>query len=75
MGFMHYSKTIARKTDPTHKDPTADIAISKVDLARMDEEDKFRDLLDTLYYISDLAGFDIEERIVLRDRETGKVWR
>ena len=75
MGFVHCGKAMSKKIGPSHKDPTADIAITKVDLERMDQEDRFRDLLDTIYYISDLAGFDIEEHIVLRDRKTGKVWK
>ena len=32
-------------------------------------------LLKILFYICDLAGFHIEERIVLRDKYSGNVWR
>ena len=41
----------------------------------MEESDRFHDLLDTIFYITELAGFEIEGRIVLKDCKTGKVWR
>ena len=30
---------------------------------------------ETIFYITELAGFQIEERIVLKDKKTGKIWR
>lgn len=39
------------------------------------EEERFRKLLRTIFYICDVAGFRIEERIVLTDKRTGKTWR
>lgn len=76
MSVIHNGRPSSeRKCRTTHVDPTANKAITKVDLERMDEEDRFRNLLDTVYYISDLAGFDIQEKIVLCDRRTGKVWK
>ena len=45
----------------------------------MSNEDKekirLQRLIKTLFYICDLAGFYIEERIVLRDKYSGNVWR
>lgn len=45
----------------------------------MSNEDKekirLQRLIKTLFYICDLAGFHIEERIVLRDKYSGNVWR
>lgn len=32
-------------------------------------------LIHTVFYICNVAGFDVEERIVLKDRKTGRVWR
>lgn len=75
MAFVHSTKDTVRKCGRSHKDPTADSAILKVDLERIEEEDRFYNLLDTIKYISDLAGFDIENRIVFKDRKTGKIWR
>lgn len=58
-----------------YSDPTAYEAIKKVDTAYLNESDRFHNLLDTLFYITELAGFEIEGRIVLKDLATGKVWR
>lgn len=52
-------------------DPTAYRAIKNIDK----EDEKFRKLLHTIFYICDNAGFHIEGRIVLVDDETGRVWR
>ena len=59
-----------RKNGSGYNDPTAYKAIKNIE-----ESDRFHKLLNTLFGICDLAGFDIEERIVLRDRETGRIWR
>jgi hypothetical protein len=56
------------------KDLTAFQAIENVERDRKDEE-RFKKLLSTIFYICDLAGFHIEERLVLRDKYTGKVYR
>lgn len=52
-------------------DPTAYKAITNVE----NEGDRFYKLLDTIFNMCDLAGFHLEGRIVLKDKETGKVWR
>ena len=52
-------------------DPTAYKAIKKVDA----EEERFQKLLATIFYICENAGFHIEERIVIKDLHTGKVYR
>lgn len=39
------------------------------------EEERFKRLMATIFYICENAGFHIEERIVIRDRRTGRVWR
>jgi hypothetical protein len=56
------------------KDLTAYEAIEKVEQDRKDEE-RIKKLLATIFYVCDLAGFHIEERIVLKDKRTGKVYR
>lgn len=52
-------------------DPTAYEAISNVEK----ETDRFRKLLHTIFYLCELAEFEIEGRIVLIDKVSGKVWR
>lgn len=40
-----------------------------------DEEERFHKLLHTIFYICNLAGFEIEGRINLIDKRTGRIWR
>lgn len=42
---------------------------------RNEEEARFKRLLATIFYICENAGFHIEDRIVVRDKRTGKIWR
>lgn len=60
-----------RKNAEGYLDRTAYKAIKNVEK----EEERFRKLLDTIFAICELAGFHIEERIVIRDKKTGKIWR
>lgn len=52
-------------------DPTASKAIQKVDGDRA----RLMKLLNTIFAVCELAGFHVEERIVLRDKHTGEVYR
>lgn len=54
-----------------YKDPTAEKAIKSV----MSRNKKTLTLIKTLREIANLAGYEIEERIVLRDKKTGEIWR
>ena len=58
-------------------DPTAYLAIKKVDKEKSyDEESKrFYKLLYTIFDICELSEFTLEGRISLRDRRTGKLWK
>lgn len=60
-----------RKNASGYFDPTAYEAIKHVD----EEDKRFHELLHTLRYICDVAGFKIEGRIVLTDLNTGRTWR
>lgn len=64
-----------RKNGSGYSDPTAYKAIKNVDNSTQEENDRFHDLLDAIFYITELAGFEIEGRIVLKDTVTGRVWR
>ena len=37
--------------------------------------EKIRKLMGCLHRVCELAGFSIEERVVLKDKHTGKIWR
>lgn len=60
-----------RKNASGYSDPTAYQAIKNIE----NEDDKFHKLLDTIFNICELSGFYLEERIVLKDKNTGKVYR
>ena len=60
-----------RRNASGYYDPTAYEAIKNVD----DETARFQKLLNTIFYICETAGFHVEERIVIKDKRTGKVWR
>lgn len=40
-----------------------------------EEEERFHKLLHTIFYLCELAGFQIEGRLVLRDKRSGRVWK
>lgn len=52
-------------------DPTAWKAIKNVS----ETNKKVSTVIKTLQSVAHLAGFHIEGRIVLRDKETGEIWR
>lgn len=59
------------KNQSGYSDPTAYEAIVKVDK----EMENVHKLIHSIRDICDLAGFQVEERIVLKDKNTGKIWR
>lgn len=56
-------------------DPTAYKAIKKADAEVSAESWRFHELLDTILSICELADFELVERIVIKDKRTGKIWR
>lgn len=36
---------------------------------------RFHKLLDAIFTICELSGFHIEERIIVKDKKTGRIWR
>lgn len=63
-----------RKNAEGYSDPTAYEAIKNLDRDKEGDE-RFHKLLNTIFAMCELSGFHIEERIVIKDLETGKVWR
>lgn len=55
-------------------DPTAYYGMRNVD-RKNKERERFHDLLNSIFYLCESAGFEIENRIVLVDKKTGRVWR
>ena len=60
-----------RKNSDGYSDPTAFQALRNIGK----EDERFHRLLYTLFYICELADFQIEGRIVLIDKQTGRIWR
>lgn len=53
------------------QDPTAYAAVKNI----QGDEARVTRLLKTIFYICELAGFDIQNRIVFVDKKTGQIWR
>ena len=51
-------------------DPTAWRATENIQT-----EERIKDLLGVIRYVTRLAGFEIEGRIAFRDKKTGKLWK
>ena len=59
-------------------DPTAYKAIrnvTKEEKKKSSSDQRFEDFLRTIFTICELSDFHIEERIVVKDKRTGKIWR
>jgi hypothetical protein len=63
-----------RRNASGYMDPTAYEAIRNVE-REAEAEERFKKLLNTIFYITELAGFHIEGRLVIRDKKTGKIWK
>lgn len=62
-----------KKNAEGYPDPTAYHAIK---LAENNEDsERFHKLLESIFTICELSDFHIEDRIVVKDKRTGKVWR
>lgn len=55
-------------------DPTAYSAIKKVD-KELNGERRFKAFLNIIFSICELTGFHLEDRFVVKDLRTGKIWR
>ena len=64
-----------RKNAEGYSDPTAYEAIRNVERGADADDDRFHKLLDTIFSLCELSGFHVEERIIIKDKKTGKIWR
>lgn len=60
-----------KRNGSRYYDPTAWKAIKHIS----EEEKKTSKVIKTLQAVAHLAGYEIVGRIVLRDKETGEIWR
>lgn len=61
----------SRKNAEGYSDPTACEAIKNVDR----DLDRLQKLLAAIFAVCEAADFHVEERIVLKDKRNGRVWR
>lgn len=71
--MSRYNKSLRNASG--YVDLTAYGAIKNANKVTLEESTRFHNLLDTLFYIIELAGFEVQGRIVLKDKKTGKTWR
>ena len=64
-----------RRNGSGYIDMTAYDAIQAADKESTADESRFKRLLAVIFYVCENAGFHVENRIELRDKRTGKVWR
>lgn len=64
------SESDTMRNSEGYSDPTAFFAMRSID-----EDERFRKLMRTIFNILDLAGFRLEGRITLIDKKTGKIYR
>lgn len=57
-----------------YMDPTAYEALSRIE-AEEKAQARFEKFLDTIFKICELSGFHIENRIIVKDLRTGKVFK
>ncbi len=65
-----YSNKDDMRNGSGYIDPTAYEAIKRAE----DEREHYKKTMGCLMRVCELAGFAVEERIILRDKKTGKVW-
>lgn len=54
-------------------DPTAYSVMKKIESDM--ETERFHKLLNAIFDICELSDFHIEERLIIKDKRTGRVWR
>lgn len=67
---MTHDNKDPRRNESGYIDPTAYEAIRNVEAA-----ERFHKLMGCILRVCELAGFSVEERIVLKDKSTGRIWR
>lgn len=72
---MTHENTNPRVNNSGLPDPTAYEAIMRAEGPDTDEYEKFRKFINIVYKLCDICGYSLEEHIVLKDKETGRIWR
>jgi hypothetical protein len=62
------------KNGNNYYDGTAARAIRNADRPSVDEEMRFKKFLGTIFNLCELSGFHIENRLVVKDKKTGRIY-
>lgn len=73
MDYKKDDEKLSKRNASGCYDLTAYEAIKKADADA--EYEKVRKVISIIYKLCDLCHFQVEERIILKDKRTGKVWR
>ena len=69
------NRELPTRNDEGYLDKTAYDATKNLKPPSTEESERFHKLLHFIQHVCDIAGFRIENRIVLVDKETDRVWR
>lgn len=58
-----------------YPDPTAYEAIKRADGSPDEEYERHRKLIGAIFRLCELADYHVEDRIIVKDMRTGKIWR
>lgn len=77
--MKHDNEKDIKENGSGYRDPTAYKAIKNVIkdekfFMHVDETERFNKFLNIIFSAADLAGFRIENRLVIKDKKTGKIW-
>lgn len=67
-------KYYPRKNSEGYLDPTVSEALGRI-CQKEDEDENVHRLISTIKTIADLAGFTVTNRIELKNKETGRIYR
>lgn len=62
------------KNGSNYYDGTVARAIRNADRQSVDEEMRFKKFLGTIFNLCELSGFHIENRLVVKDKKTGRIY-
>lgn len=75
MMFNKKEMSISELNHEGYYDPTPCKAITNIEVETDKEAQRFKKLLGMIFTLCELSGYHLEERVVLKDVRTGKVWR
>lgn len=77
MGIQCSSNSKMRNSEG-YLDPTFYLAMKNIETEekkKNQEFERYHNLISTIVYICKIAGFEIQGRIVLKDKRNGRIWK